>query len=948
MKPKRRLTQIITLLLSGVTLATIIVFGALWIRFETQRSRDDGIRLKNEFIASREDYISLEANRICDYIEAQRQSSEIQFLRTIRDRVYSAFNLVTSVYASAPGSPENLPDIQGLILAAIKGMSSSQDEHGRCYVISMSGQQLLSSEDYGPAGPGLQWTDFDDFSNPDNFLDLAGRLRLTKEGFFRYTTGQGLRGADAGGHADSQKTVYLKLFEPYDWIIGAGENMDDWGRGIRAELVDWAANMALPTGTSLMILNYNGDILTHPDFDRIGRNAFGDWSEPYFKKVVSDIIQGAQERTRDFLPHSTIDPDSGETSEHLSYFRAIPAWRWVVVTWVDLKEMETALAQRQATLAADVRRQITDIAIISIALLFAGLLTSKLLGVRATRSFSAFFDFFQQAADASTEIKIDDQPFEEFARLALAANAMISQRKEATDLLRESELKFKTIFDLSPQLIAISTLEGVLMNANEEYLKFSRLDVQSALGRPLKDSFFLSAEAREDLWRCLTCEGSVRGREFRGHGVDDRPMTFLVFGKTIQLAAATYVLLVLTDITALKAAENEKLILQEKLSRSTHMEAMGLMAAEVAHDLNNILSGIIGYPQLLLMEHNITEKQKEALNEILDTGQKAATVVKDLVTIARGVASAKTSLAVNDIITSYTHSPECKKLQAIFPAIRLEQDLCPESGNIIGSPVHLSKVIMNLITNAFEAFPLERTDGVIKVQSCSVDLCDRLPGWQSPVEPGRYARIAVADNGPGIPDQDIGMIFEPFYSKKTKDRSGTGLGLAIVWNTIVDHEGYVTVETSPAGTAFCLYFKLTEEKAAARADKKNLDEFKGRGERVLVVDDVDIQRKLASRMLKTLGYNPVAVPSGEEAVEFLKKEEVDLVILDMIMHPGINGRETYGLIMEFKPHQKAIIASGMAETEEVAKAQAMGAGQFVNKPYTIEDIAEAVKKALSA
>jgi DNA-binding NtrC family response regulator len=99
-------------------------------------------------------------------------------------------------------------------------------------------------------------------------------------------------------------------------------------------------------------------------------------------------------------------------------------------------------------------------------------------------------------------------------------------------------------------------------------------------------------------------------------------------------------------------------------------------------------------------------------------------------------------------------------------------------------------------------------------------------------------------------------------------------------------------------------------------------------------------------MLATLGYTPFSVPSGEEAVDFLKKEDVDLVILDMIMTPGINGRETYGLIMEFKPHQKAIIASGMAETEEVAKAQAMGAGQFVNKPYTIEDIAAAVKKAL--
>ncbi len=109
---------------------------------------------------------------------------------------------------------------------------------------------------------------------------------------------------------------------------------------------------------------------------------------------------------------------------------------------------------------------------------------------------------------------------------------------------------------------------------------------------------------------------------------------------------------------------------------------------------------------------------------------------------------------------------------------------------------------------------------------------------------------------------------------------------------------------------------------------------------------MDIQRKLAGKMLTTLGYQPVAVPSGEAAVDLLRREDFDLVILDMIMHPGMNGRETYGAIMEFKPCQKAIIASGMAETDEVAKAQAMGAGQFVNKPYTIEDLAVAVQKAL--
>ncbi|MDR2724955.1 MAG: cache domain-containing protein [Candidatus Adiutrix sp.] len=947
MKPKRRLTQIIALLLSGVTLVSILLIGALWIRFEAQRSKDESLRLRREFIDNRKTYISLETGRICGYMEAQRQSSEIQFLKAIRERVHEAYNLVESMNSSALIAPENQAVIQRLILAALKGLSSTGNR-SQYYVFTLSGQQLLSSVDYGSNGSTLQWMDSNDFSNPAAFLDVVNNLSLNKEGFFRYNNIQGLKGAEGGDHGENQ-VVYLKLFEPFNWIIGTGEYLEAWGSGIRTELVDWAANMTMPEDTYLMILNYDGDILAHPEFDRIGQNVYAEGGDQNFIRFISEIIRGAKDRSKDFIPYTAATPQNGKTNEYIAYYRAIPAWHWVVVTWFYFNDLDDVLAQRQAALAESVQRQISNIASISIVLLLAGLLTSRLLAVRSARSFSAFFAFFEQAADTSREINIADQPFEEFARLAVAANHMIRQRQEATTLLRESELKFKTIFDLSPQVITISTLEGVLVNANEEYLKFSRLDFTKALGRPLEDSFFLSIDARLDLWRLLQEEGSVAGRELTGHDAEGRPLTFLVFGKTITLAASTFVLLVLTDVTALKSAEKEKLILQEKLSRSTQMEAMGLMAAEVAHDLNNILSGIIGYPQLLLMDPNLTDKQKDALNEMLDTGQRAAAVVKDLVTIARGVASAKSSLAVNEIITGYANSPECRKLQDLFPAIKLELELDPESGHINGSIIHLSKVVMNLVSNAFEAFPRERTDGVVKIRTGLVDLDGKLPGYQgsNPVDPGHYAKIAVADNGPGISAQDVDKIFEPFYSNKPKERSGTGLGLAIVWNTMIDHNGYLALETGPAGTIFSLYFKNIAEQAAAAAKKKDLGGFQGRGERILVVDDVDIQRKLATKMLTKLGYTPVAVPSGEAAVEYLKQQDVDLVILDMIMRPGINGRETYGLIMEFKPHQKAIIASGMAESEEVAKAQAMGAGQFVNKPYTIEDIAAAVKKALA-
>lgn len=928
-------------MLSGVSLVSILLIGALWISFETNRSSAEIQRTRQDFIAAHEATINLETNRICDYMEAQRQAGEITFLKSIKERVYKVFDFVASVGASAEALGIAQADAEKMILAGLRGINANRDR-GHYFVATTSGHELLGSGGLGYDAPA-DAADNLGYQNPAAFMEIAKSLSQIKEGFFRYNL---VRGARSISDEDGSQVAYLKVFEPFNWIIGTSEYLDDWSRGIQAELLDWASSMTLPADTYLMVLDFSGNILHHPSGRKEDRtNAFLGEGDPVFKKMAAQLIRGAKDHSKDFIRYTVTDPDTGESIERIGYFRAIPAWNWVVVTWIFSRDIETAMAEQQATLARNVRSQITNIVVISISMLLLIMLLSKVLSALATRSFTAFFRFFENASTSSIEINPDEQPFEEFARLALAANNMINQRKLANNLLRESELKFKTIFNVSPQVITISDPGGILMDANDEFRKFSRLEPGQAIGKPLEESFVLSGEARARLWSELKREGALAGREIETTGLDGSPLTFLVFGKMIHMNVASFILLIFTDITALKDAENEKLVLQEKLSRSTKMEAMGLMAAEVAHDLNNILSGIIGYPQLLLMEPNITDKQKESLKEILETGQRAAAVVSDLLTIARGVASTKLSLPVNNVVTDYVNSPECRQLRDIFPRVELKLELDDKAGNITASTVHLTKVIMNLVSNAFEAMPPDRTDGRIVIATRSVELRQKPPGFAGAFEPGRYALITISDNGSGIPKEDLGKIFEPFYSKKAKGRSGTGLGLAIVWNTINDHNGHIDVETGPDGTTFRLYFRSTEEKTAVK-ERKKLDNYKGDGQRILVVDDVDIQRKLASKMLTTLGYVPVAVPSGEAAVEYLKKEDADLVILDMIMHPGMNGRETYGAIMEFKPDQKAIIASGMAETEEVAKAQAMGAGQFVNKPYTIEDLAIAVKNAL--
>ena len=182
-------------------------------------------------------------------------------------------------------------------------------------------------------------------------------------------------------------------------------------------------------------------------------------------------------------------------------------------------------------------------------------------------------------------------------------------------------------------------------------------------------------------------------------------------------------------------------------------------------------------------------------------------------------------------------------------------------------------------------------------------------------------------------------------------RSGSGLGLSVVWGTVQDHHGYIDVESVEGeGARFSLYFPVRAEQkapAAAPQGKQAPESYRGRGERILVVDDVPEQREVATSLLTTLGYRVESVPGGEEAVACLRDHPVDLLLLDMIMDPGIDGLETYRRALEINPRQRAVIVSGFSETDRVRQALALGAGPYVRKPYLLGKIGPAVREALA-
>ncbi|MCP4692566.1 MAG: response regulator [Desulfobacterales bacterium] len=388
----------------------------------------------------------------------------------------------------------------------------------------------------------------------------------------------------------------------------------------------------------------------------------------------------------------------------------------------------------------------------------------------------------------------------------------------------------------------------------------------------------------------------------------------------------------------------ERKEMERQLQQAEKMKAVGALAAGVAHDLNNILGGVASYPEMLIMNLPPDSPLRKPLTTIQKSGRKAADIVEDMLTLSRRSVAVKEVVDLGAVISEYLGSPEFEKLAAFHPGVTVHTRIEEAPLTIEASPSHLSQTVMNLVSNAAEAMP---SGGELHVSAENRRLKRSVEGYES-VEAGEYVVLTVSDSGIGISSRGLKKIFEPFYTKKVMGRSGTGLGMSVVWSTVKDHDGYIDVESvEGVGTTFRLYFPFTTRRVTTSSGGRfSIDDYLGEG-RILVIDDVREQREIASGMLTNLGYDVTAVSGGEEAAVYMETHSADLLILDMIMSPGMDGLETYKKILEMHPGQKAIIASGFSETERVRGARALGAGAYIKKPYTLEKLARAVKEELA-
>jgi len=370
--------------------------------------------------------------------------------------------------------------------------------------------------------------------------------------------------------------------------------------------------------------------------------------------------------------------------------------------------------------------------------------------------------------------------------------------------------------------------------------------------------------------------------------------------------------------------------------QSQKLEAVGLLAGGVAHDFNNLLTAILGHAELLALDAAPGSGEEESARTISQAAQRAAELTRQLLAFARLGQHRQEPVDLHAVVREAT----ALLGRTLDKAIRIETRLLAPQHHVRGDPGQLQQVIVNLVVNARDAMP---EGGAITMET-SVQRPEEASGGAA-LSPGEWLLLSVGDTGAGIPRQHLGRIFEPFFTTKPEGR-GTGLGLATVYGIVKAHGGDVRVESEVGvGSRFTIVLPLLAGPSTAPV-RAEATPARGSGT-VLVVDDEELVRRTAGRMLTSLGYQPELVAGGQEALDWLAahSEPPAAVLLDLAM-PGMDGTACFRRMRQCIPELRVVLCSGFAKNARAQQLLDEGVREFLQKPYRAVELAEALASAV--
>ncbi len=521
--------------------------------------------------------------------------------------------------------------------------------------------------------------------------------------------------------------------------------------------------------------------------------------------------------------------------------------------------------------------------------------------------------------------------------------AEIDERARAETKLADQEKRFRDLFETAPDAIICTDTSGSIILTNQHALTI--LDYrkpETPVGKSI--SSFSAGTSSLSIERLLAT--SDDGRQIRDFECAMRKRNGDIFTAEIRLVQTlpgnegSTLIFHIRDITRQKAAEGEKLRLEEQFRVAYKLEAIGKLAGGIAHDYNNILGAISGYADLIHQRYNGDERLDRYANMILSATGRASELTKKLLIFAR-----KNKLNMTDFDAQKTLSEVIELLQhTLEKEIFILYRNNAEKTFIHGDTVLFQNAIMNLALNARDAMP---SGGNLVIQSDNMEIgAAAITGDPLGIVPGKYFTVTVSDNGIGMDENTKKRIFEPFFT--TKDiGEGTGLGLASVYGTIKSHNGHIEVRSAPGeGTSFYIYFPLVEQVLPETPGHERHSTVAGKGH-ILFVDDEEFLRDAVREMLAWLGYEVTVCADGFEALAIYSPapERFDLVILDMKM-PGMTGLDCFERMKQLRPGVRALISTGYCIDEERQKVFDEGILGIIQKPFVSAQLAHAVNEAL--
>ncbi|HEX2922445.1 MAG TPA: CHASE4 domain-containing protein [Chloroflexota bacterium] len=583
------------------------------------------------------------------------------------------------------------------------------------------------------------------------------------------------------------------------------------------------------------------------------------------------------------------------------------------------------------------------VALFSVAMLW---LLERLILSRLSR-LSAEVTSIGDSGDLSVRVTADGA--DELARLGRVTNGMLDALQESHTQLATNEQRYRAFLQQTAEGIWRCELDSPIPvdAAEEDQLAMLRdrcyvaeanevLAMQEGFGR---------AEEMIGVRGCPLDHGAAGNRTMlslirSGYRLQEAETVRSLDGKVDRHYQDSAVGIVeegrLTRLWGVRRDITEQRLMEVQLLRAQRLESVGRLAGQVAHDFNNLLGPLVGYPELIKIRLPEGHPAAAFCDTMVDAARQMAEINDNMLALGRRGLLVEQPVQLNRLVTQVVDQMS-GRLNGVKVVTHLAADLL----SVNGSSGQLSRVISNLLVNARDAI---RGNGLITVATYNF-YADRPFGRRNSIPIGQYVRLSVADSGCGIPLELQDKVFDAFFTTNASNgHRGSGLGLSIVQAIVEDHRGYVELESElDSGTNFSIYLPAQEALATPPPE-----ETMPRGdESVLVVDDDPLQRTLIKGMLSNLGYHVDEASSGEKTIAFIKEHPVDLLLLDMVMPPGIDGAETYRRALEVRPHQKAIIVSGYAETDRVRAARDLGVCTYLHKPVTLSVIARAVRNELA-